>query len=460
MKPRIYMTLAIALFSMVGCSAQKQVVVVPAQTRVVVEATNYDISYDLDLEAVATLFGSVNSLQEFERKLNDYGSRISNLDLNYDGRIDYLRVVETFDRYANVIIIQAVLDINVYQDVATVVVEKSTNTRTYVQIIGSPYLYGRNYIIEPVYIRQPPIYRVFRSRHYVAWQSPYYWGYYPTYYHYVRPVAVNIYVNNVRTYVNHQHSYNYTSTVRYQNGATMQRTISRNDYGTRYPERTFTQRNNNVSNSYELRSSNSSSGSARGNTTTATGSGSSSQRNSTTTNATTNRQEGTHPTSSTKSTVNSNANNSSRSADAGTTRNTVNDTNNSSKSAATGTTRGTVNDTNNSSRSTATGTTRGTVNDTNNSSRSAATGTTRSASTTSRPDNSSKESSVRNNSNTNSTQNSNSGTKIDNTNSSRSSGTQNSSSRSSSTNSNRRDSNSNNSGSSSRSGSSSSSRSR
>ena len=133
MKTKLYLILAIALFSMTNCVTRTRVVTVPAQTRVVtvpvqtvpaqtrvtVEATDYDISYNLDLEAVATLFGNVNSLEEFERRLNDYSSRISNLDLNYDGRIDYLRVVETFDRNANVIVIQAVLGMNVYQDVAT-----------------------------------------------------------------------------------------------------------------------------------------------------------------------------------------------------------------------------------------------------------------------------------------------------------------------------------------------------
>ena len=409
MKTKHYLILAIALFSAISCSSQRRVVYTPAPTRVVVEATDYDISYNLDLEAVATLFGNVRSLEEFERRLNDHSNRISNLDLNYDGRIDYLRVVETFDRNANVIVIQAVLGVNVYQDVATIVVEKERLNRTYVQIIGSPYLYGRNYIIEPVYYWQPPIYTTFRSNYYVAWHSPYYWGYYPTYYHYMRPVAVNVYVRNIHTCINYQHRYNYTSTVRYQHGVTMYTTISRNDYGTRYPERTFTQRNNNVSNSYELRSSQSSSSSSvRGNTTVSN----SSQRNSSTVNSSV---SSTRSNSGTQSSVNSTSSSSRNSATGTTSNSSVNSSTNSSSRNSSATPA-----TNNSSRNTSTAPA------TNSSSRNSSATSSSSAS---------------------SSRNSNSGTNIDSSNSSsRSSGTSSSSS-SSNTNSSSR--NSGNSGSSS-----------
>ena len=66
-----------------------------AQRRVTVEAINNDISYSLDLKAVASIFGDSRTLEDFERRLNDYDAQISNLDLNSDGEIDYLRVIET-----------------------------------------------------------------------------------------------------------------------------------------------------------------------------------------------------------------------------------------------------------------------------------------------------------------------------------------------------------------------------
>ena len=67
-----------------------------AQDKTTVEATSSDISENLDLEAVASVFGESKDLEEFEKKLNDPKTQISNLDLNEDGEVDYLRVLEEF----------------------------------------------------------------------------------------------------------------------------------------------------------------------------------------------------------------------------------------------------------------------------------------------------------------------------------------------------------------------------
>ena len=80
-----------------------------AQQRVTVKATNYDISDNLDLEAVASMFGDASNLEDFERNLNDPEIQISNLDLNEDGFVDYLRVVESTEDGLHLILIQAVL---------------------------------------------------------------------------------------------------------------------------------------------------------------------------------------------------------------------------------------------------------------------------------------------------------------------------------------------------------------
>jgi hypothetical protein len=132
-----------------------------AQKKITVEAKNADISNNLDLQAVASLFGEVDNLEDFERKLNDYDSELSNLDLNNDGEVDYLRVVESSEKGVHIILIQAVLAKDVFQDVATIAVEKKNNRKTYVQVIGNPFIYGNNYIIEPVYIYTPRIYTTF-----------------------------------------------------------------------------------------------------------------------------------------------------------------------------------------------------------------------------------------------------------------------------------------------------------
>ena len=223
-----------------------------AQRRVTVEAVNNDISYSLDLKAVASIFGDSRTLEDFERRLNDYDAQISNLDLNSDGEIDYLRVIETSENNLHLIVIQAILDRDVYQDVATIVVERDRYRRTYVQVIGDPYMYGYNYIIEPVYLRTPRIFSWFWTPRYKRWYSPYYWGYYPRHYHHRRPIEINLYLTHINHHINHRHNYRYSENIRNEQAYRLRNSVSRNDYGVRYPDREFSKRNANVKNRYEI----------------------------------------------------------------------------------------------------------------------------------------------------------------------------------------------------------------
>ena len=95
-----------------------------AQDRTTINAMNSEISDNLDLRAVADIFGDSKNIQDFERRLNDPKLQISNLDLNNDDEVDYLRVIETVEKRTHVIIIQAVLEQDIYQDIATIDVEK------------------------------------------------------------------------------------------------------------------------------------------------------------------------------------------------------------------------------------------------------------------------------------------------------------------------------------------------
>ncbi len=240
MKAKLAILLAVVLVTTTQCVAQKQFTV---------EAQNNDISNNLDLKAVATAFGESKNLEDFERRLNDYDSGISNLDLNNDGQVDYLRVIEETERNTHVVVIQAVLGKDIYQDVASIVVDKDqTNNNTSVQVIGDPYIYGRNYIIEPAYYYTPSIYSYFWAVNYNRWNSPYYWGYYPNYYHHRSPFELNIYLSNVYTHINHDHRYYYSNTIRNHEAETIHSNISRNDYAERHPDRTFSNRNENAKN--------------------------------------------------------------------------------------------------------------------------------------------------------------------------------------------------------------------
>jgi hypothetical protein len=223
-----------------------------AQDKITVEAKSNDISNNLDLKAVATAFGESKNLEEFEKKLNDYNSQISNLDLNNDGQVDYLRVVEKTENGVHVVEIQAVLGENEFQDVASIIVEKDQDDTPTVQIVGDPYLYGDNYIIDPSYLYTPSIFSFFWGPDYFAWNSPYYWGYYPGYYHQHSPYGIDVYNSNVYSHINHNQRYYYTNSIRNSEALSIRNSVRRNDLGVRHPEQSFSSRNVSVRNKRDI----------------------------------------------------------------------------------------------------------------------------------------------------------------------------------------------------------------
>ena len=215
-----------------------------ADETVTVTATSSDISENLDLKTVATLFGQSKDLEEFEKQLNDPKSALSNLDLNGDGDVDYLRVVETADGRRHLVVIQAVLAKDIYQDVASIYVEKDDNEQVTIQVIGDEYIYGTNYIIEPVYIYRPVIYDWFWGPHWVAWHSPYYWDYWPGWWHPYHCIAYHLYWDHCYAYHHHHPICTYRTAHRHHpHYRAMHDRVRRNDYAHRHPERSFVTRN-------------------------------------------------------------------------------------------------------------------------------------------------------------------------------------------------------------------------
>lgn len=213
-------------------------------TTVTVTNYNNDWSFYLDLNAVAAAFAESRSVREFEEILNSSRYMINNLDLNRDGWIDYLRVIETYRGYYHTFLIQACLDYGVFQDVATLIAERRSNA-LYVEVVGDRYLYGYNYIVRPVFVKRPPLWDVFGHSTYAVWVSPYYYDYYPSYYTRPKPIYLNHYQAYVNTYMtNHHycHHCDYPTVVFYTDYTTMTRSNSRNDYATQHPNDSFEQR--------------------------------------------------------------------------------------------------------------------------------------------------------------------------------------------------------------------------
>ena len=232
-----------------------------AEETITVSANSTDISEGLDLKVVAKLFAEAKNLEEFETMLNNPDSAFCNLDLNGDGQVDYLRVVETGEGNKRLIVLQAILAKDIYQDVASIYVEKDEKNEVSVQVVGDEYVYGSNYIIEPVYVYRPVIYDWLWRPYWSAWYSPYYWGYYPSWWYYHSCWAHDWYWRHCFAYHHHHHWCSFRPGHTLRHGYhDLHHGVSHRDYAVAHPERSFSSRNVGMTNAREIRNT----GSVRG----------------------------------------------------------------------------------------------------------------------------------------------------------------------------------------------------
>lgn len=186
---------------------------------------------NLDLNAVLDLFKNSKTIEDFENKLNSEKSNINNLDLNEDGFVDYIRVIDYVKDDAHLITLQVAFTADEVQDVAVIELDRKDD-KTVVQIVGDEALYGRDYIVEPATENEKVAYNVntwtsvqyIYGPRYVVYVSPWYYGFYPGWHRPWRPYSWDIYYGHVhhyhpfyrhcgyyRSYHAHQHYYGHKS---------------------------------------------------------------------------------------------------------------------------------------------------------------------------------------------------------------------------------------------------------
>jgi len=172
---------------------------------------------NLNLYAVLKLFQESETLEGFERKLNEEDSEINNLDLDGDNQTDYIRVEDNVEGNLHTISLKVAVSEREDQDVAAFYVEKKDDGEIWIQLVGDEDLYGKDYIIEPnsqsgtvaetpnpgysgirevqpatvqqnvVYVSSWPVIQFIFVPRYVIWRSPWRWHYYPSYWRPWRP---------------------------------------------------------------------------------------------------------------------------------------------------------------------------------------------------------------------------------------------------------------------------------
>jgi hypothetical protein len=104
---------------------------------------------NFSLQGALAMFQKATSPEDFEKMLNAEDNHVNNLDLNGDGDIDYIRVIDNMDKDAHALVLQAVVSETESQDIAVIELEKTGDTTAILQIVGDDDIYGEQVIVEP-----------------------------------------------------------------------------------------------------------------------------------------------------------------------------------------------------------------------------------------------------------------------------------------------------------------------
>ncbi len=193
MKKKVFFTLTIVLL-LVNMPA-----LIAAENTTIIAPTS-EVAEGLDLQAVSELFAETKNLEDFEKALNNPNEGLNNIDLDGNGEVDYIRLVEQVADDTHMIILQATIGDDEFQDVATIEVEKN-NTNYNMQIHGNEVIYGANYYYAPhVHIHAWPIITWMYRPHYRPYHSRFRYGFYPSWWRPFRPLHRSIYSKRVVRY--------------------------------------------------------------------------------------------------------------------------------------------------------------------------------------------------------------------------------------------------------------------
>lgn len=187
---------------------------------------------NLNLYAVMDIFQNSETIEAFERSLNDPDKTINNLDLNDNKLVDYIMVYDYVEGNVHTIVLRVALNQTEQQDVAVFTVQQFNDGTVQIQLIGDEALYGPNYIIEPIYaetanpgysgnayqaqastvvtttyyeVASWPVIVYLYEPAYTPWSSAWYWDFYPSYWHPWAPHYWHFYYG----YHSHWHSHYY-----------------------------------------------------------------------------------------------------------------------------------------------------------------------------------------------------------------------------------------------------------
>lgn len=104
---------------------------------------------NFSLQGALEMFKKANSPEEFEKLINTEDNKVNNLDLNEDGKIDYIRVINKKENDVQIFVLQALVSEKESQDIAVIELEKTGKDNAVIEITGDEDIFGEEIIIEP-----------------------------------------------------------------------------------------------------------------------------------------------------------------------------------------------------------------------------------------------------------------------------------------------------------------------
>ena len=187
---------------------------------------------NFSLQGALEMFKQASSPEEFEKLINSADKNVNNLDLNEDGEIDYIKVIDRTENNVHAFVLQATVSETESQDIAVIELEKTGDTTAVLQIVGDEDIFGEQIIVEAsdegdevaddnngpgrgpsagfiepyrivVNVFYWPSVRFVYRPVYVPWVSPWRWRHYPGWWRPWRPLAWRVY--HPRVFVYHRH---------------------------------------------------------------------------------------------------------------------------------------------------------------------------------------------------------------------------------------------------------------
>ena len=220
---------------------------------------------NFDLYGALELFKTSANPEAFEKAINSSNNEVNNLDLDANGKVDYVHVIDKTKDDSHSLVLQVAVSKSESQDVAVIEIEKLGVENAHLQIIGDEALYGKDYIVEPKNIdskseasdskyrldqSEEDVYKTTGAKEagskkadnetysnntppmviniwawpsvqfmygnaYLGWASPYYYGYYPGWWQPWQPIYYPVYYRRMYRY--HQDYFYRTSYYRCNN---------------------------------------------------------------------------------------------------------------------------------------------------------------------------------------------------------------------------------------------------